>query len=115
METGVITIKNDPNTDNWFDLAKTATGVLLFNYQGDEEAFKTRIDYIEPTTLANKSAVATVNCLFNVPVYVSSKNILLGVDDARLPCSLMSYDLTTKNLKQIAGSDHCGYVFTMFY
>lgn len=115
METGVITIKNDPNTDNWFDLAKTATGVLLFNYQADEEVFKTRIDYIEPTTLANKSAVATVNCLFNVPVYVSSKNILLGVDDARHPCSVMSYDLTTKNLKQIAGSDHCGYVFTMFY
>lgn len=131
METGVITAKHEPdsepssNTSTWFNLAQTNTEILSFTIQNtwsttsadaDTEVGKTIIDYIDPVTLVKKSEVATVNCEFDKPTYVASKNMLLGIDARKYePFILFSYDLTTRNLKQVEGGENCGYMFTMFY
>lgn len=128
LETGVITAKHEvePNDDTglWFDFAKTNTGVLLFanmnTCTGDTEEThtdvgKTIITYINPATLAPLSEVATLDCAFTNSAYVVAKNILLGVDGNHGTTYLRSYDLTTKNLKQVDGGEDFGYVFTMFY
>lgn len=125
LETGVITAKHEVAPDNdtsiWFNFAKTDAGVLLITTQNTyhgagTEVGKTTINYIDPVTLVKKSEVATVDCEFDRPTYVASKNMLLGVHNrSNEPSILLSYDLTTKSLKQVDGSESCWYVFTMFY
>lgn len=131
LETGSIRTKHhaDPSpagmTSTWYTIAKIPAGVLLFTLEttwsetekpDDTEVSKTEISYIDPTTLSQKSVVASFDSEFRRPTYVAGKNMLMGIDtDFYKPYTAWSYDLTDKSLKKVNSTEDFECMFTMNY